>query len=144
MKLTKEKVIYFVSLNMLPSLVAGFIFYKMFLTGGYAIYHVEEFFEMNRYFIFILFGSLPILLSSLVAFLYAYKKSDEYKIIICSLLTGVTLPIAWFIIFFDGLEFLMDDFFDLVFGFGAWYLMTVIISLIVLGITNPLRKKIKW
>ncbi len=130
MKITKEKVIYFLSLNLAPYI---FIIPFYLLVAG--LNHPKTIFGFH----FIIFPA------SIIAFIYAFYKKSDYNIFIGAVFA--LMPALFFVM----ITFLAVDFgvsfYDILAGvyvFVISFPIVFIFSLIVLAITNPLRKKIKW
>lgn len=138
MKITKEKATYFLSLN----LVTCFIYLILALLAlwreadeGTIFYHLINIENIIIFYLLILIG-----LSSAIAFLCAYKK---YNILKVSFLVVTPLILVFIaILLFSTIKYGFDtyQFFSLSSILSIFYF----INLIVLKITDPLRRKIKW
>ncbi len=135
MKITKEKIIYFLSLNIISILFIFLIFLyncqlRVCPPDNHDIYLLE-----------FLFFALP---ASLVAFIYNKVKKDKYNIFICSVLVLIPIYLLFSIIFVDILNSEKIFIIDFIIYFFKVWLFLYMFSLIVLKITDPLRRKIKW
>lgn len=141
MKITKEKVLYFLSLNLIP-LIFWFTLYVfgIWFEGdkGTVFYHIK-----NTIIEFILNILIPIFSASILVFIYSWKESLNYNIFVSALFSLIPLFVLILYIFFA--EFLGDYFQNgFVLGSFAVLLFGYLFSLIILKITDPLRKKIVW
>ncbi|MCK4636058.1 MAG: hypothetical protein KAT32_04285 [Candidatus Moranbacteria bacterium] len=148
MKITKEKVEYFFGLILIPFLMIILISFIFILFGGFSrIGFFKSIYGFFTYYgAFILSITTTILLAGVVAFIYAYKKRNKkYNIFICALFVGLILPVQMIfhsLLLLNLRELLILPF--IVIGSIFYYIPLVIVSLIILKITDPLRKKIKW
>lgn len=142
MKITKEKVIYFLSLNIVPLFI-------VFIFTYYPCY-----FAINDYlkskmclliFPSLFFSEIFIFLASIRSFFYAKQKRENYNIFSCSLHASFMILLL-LLIFSVFLVFLTDV--SLSFEFGVFllevFVFVFIFALVILKITDPLRKKIVW
>ncbi|MCK4636087.1 MAG: hypothetical protein KAT32_04455 [Candidatus Moranbacteria bacterium] len=131
MKITKEKVVYFLSLNLVPYLFV--IPYYLLILG---LNHPKTIFGFH-YIIFF---------ASTIAFIYSFYKKNNYNIFMSALFSSV--PALFFIIFLiiysDIACYTINDILAITYVLTISLPLLFILSLIILAVTNPLRKKIKW
>lgn len=143
MKITKEKIVYFLSLNFISF---GFCF-ALFVIGLLWLFGADEgtifyYIKTMGFKVSLLFFSL-ILLASIIVFLYFYIKKESYNIFMSAFFSLIPLFVFLFYIFIT--EFLGDYFeASVIFGIFTILFFGYVFSLIVLKITEPLRKKIVW
>lgn len=160
MKITKEKMVYFLSLNGILNLMVGIIYIIFYINSIKAI-DKEKCFSCTiieqYHYNFILILIFSNLFVSLSIYFYSFFKKENFEFDFICILSAILMPLisVSFLFFSDFKNDIksIDDFFGtvlflavLTIGFATVILspFTYGISFIILKITDPLRRKIKW
>lgn len=140
MKITKEKIVYFLSLNLTPILLSiPFLILIFFLDNE--LYVSEKYWNILPIMVLVIFFSF---ISSLTALLYTFLKRNKYDMFICSLIVGIVnfIVLGIIITWLD----VSSSFSLLGFLFFVIFMISLlsIPYLIILKLTDKYRKKIKW
>lgn len=141
MKITKEKIIYFLSLNLVPLIpYVGLFAFGVWLEGdtGTFFYHIKK-----SSIEFILPCLIVVFPASVIVFIYSSKKNINYNIFMAGLFS--LIPLLFFLLYIFITEFLGDYFQNsFLISIAGILSLGYLFSLIILKITDPLRRKIVW
>jgi hypothetical protein len=149
MKITKEKVVYFLSLNSFPLFLFLWSFLVLSILDFIFAEKSEElwyiYFFQNIDFLFIFETITPMFIIvfplSIIYFIYAIIKKDKYNFLSASFF--VSLIFSFLLIILDSLD-MVYSFTDFLFALLNCFLLVFVLSFIILGFTEKLRRKINW
>lgn len=144
MKITKEKVVYFLSLNFVSFI---FLLPVFLITLGDGCFICEEivdscfFCKLSFYFDILIISFI----FSLIAFFNVFLKRQKYGFFKISFLISIYSAIFAIFVNLDlvGLFYLFDKL-EIILFLTFLFLISFVFNLITLKITDPLRRKIKW